>query len=319
MAEENQKKWTDFAVGRVSTRSGWTNPDCVPLGSVAHVTHVRAAVEIVRGNSLNPGLIFDRSKLNTSRILVSWLSPNSWTNAGGFRYGNVAFDFAWESLVEGLNAYWVGTMDYKPIACRILLTDQDRESELLPYDPKRGDGPWWFDNATKQHYWNGDLCMEFMVERSLDLDDAEAIRFVRHHDLRCCIDPNGCADRGDRDVEGGARFITACCGQKLELPARLFTRKKNGDSRPNNELNIAWDGVYDLVRKSPAKYTGHLRDDEKRLELARAAMAAFGRRDDVGAATLLGFFESRTAALDVFADVIERDLGLPETLDRSGA
>jgi hypothetical protein len=34
-------------------------------------------------------------------------------------------------------------MDYKPKACRILLTEKNRETKLLFYRPRWGYGPWW--------------------------------------------------------------------------------------------------------------------------------------------------------------------------------
>lgn len=317
MAEKNQDKWTEFSVGSVSTKKNWTNPDCAPLGSVAHVTHIHHAVEIMRAKSLRPGLIFDKSRLNTSRILVSWLSPNNWNNAGGFRYGNISFGFAWETLVDGLNAYWVGTMNYKPIACRILLTDQDRDSDLLPYDPKRGDGPWWFDKASGKHYWNSELCLEFMLERSLSLKHVTEIEFVKHHANRCCIDANACRDRGVGADEGGACFIAACCGQRIGLPAHLFTRKKDDARHPTLDLKNAWEGLYHLVRKSGAKYGEGIADcEELRAEIARAVMSALSRRDNLAAAVMLRLFHSQQDVLEAFASVIETDLGLPECLDR---
>ena len=40
--------------------------------------------------------------------------------------------------------YWMGGMGYKPKACRILLTEKNRETKLLSYWPRRGFGPWWY-------------------------------------------------------------------------------------------------------------------------------------------------------------------------------
>ena len=86
------------------------------------MTHIRNAIEIIRGSQLAPQLIYDKSRLNTQRILVLWLSPNDWSGAGGFRYGNVSFDFNWASIIESKRFYWVGAMPYTPSACRILIT-----------------------------------------------------------------------------------------------------------------------------------------------------------------------------------------------------
>src|SRR4030095_16834546 len=145
-----------------------------------------------------------------------------------------------------------------------------------------------------------------MLERSLSLKQAAEIEFVKHHANRCCIDANACPDRGVGSEEGGARFIAACCGQKIDLPARLFTRKTDDARQPTLDLKNAWEGLYHLLRKSGAKYVGGVGDcEELRTETARAVMSAFGRRDTSGAATLLGLFDSQQDALETFAAVIE--------------
>jgi hypothetical protein len=156
MSEYAIDDWTPFRVGKKSTRKNWTEPSCQSLSVVSHVTHIRHAVDVVRDGRVTPQLIYDKSRLNTERILVVWLSPNDWGNAGGFRYGNVAFELKWEDVIAGKRFYWVGAMNYSPTACRILITDQDRDAQLKRYDPPAGDGPWWHDAARGEHYWHGD-------------------------------------------------------------------------------------------------------------------------------------------------------------------
>jgi len=89
MAETAQDDWSRYSVGQVSKKKNWVNPDCVSLSVVTHVTHVQLGLDILRAGRIAPQLIYDDSRLNTQRILVTWLSPNDWSNAGGFRYGNV--------------------------------------------------------------------------------------------------------------------------------------------------------------------------------------------------------------------------------------
>jgi hypothetical protein len=45
------------------------------LSEVAHVAHIQNALSIVADGLFRPGLVSDRSKLNTTRTLVTWLSP----------------------------------------------------------------------------------------------------------------------------------------------------------------------------------------------------------------------------------------------------
>ena len=142
-------EWSEFSVGSPSTASNWTNPDCQPLTHIYHVTHLAAAHEVFAKGRLRAGLVFDKSKLNTHRILVNWLSPNSW--AYGYRYGNVRFVFSWPDLIEGLRFYWVEAMSYGIKAPRILATANNYDGLLQPYDPTSGDGPWWYDQKSQQH------------------------------------------------------------------------------------------------------------------------------------------------------------------------
>ena len=80
----------------VAGRSGrhWLEADDAQRVTAFAVRHSQGGVSIVE------------SRLNTERILVTWLSPNDWTNAGGFRYGNIAFELDWPDLVDGMRFYW---------------------------------------------------------------------------------------------------------------------------------------------------------------------------------------------------------------------
>jgi hypothetical protein len=79
-------------------------------------------MSIVESGLIRKGLVFDESKLNKERILVTWFSPNYW--GPGYRYGNVRFDVDFESMVSGKHYYWVESIAYGIAACRILVTDQ---------------------------------------------------------------------------------------------------------------------------------------------------------------------------------------------------
>jgi len=112
--------WNQFAAGTIQDPNRANN--CVPLNHVAHVAHLKAGLRIVEDRQLHADLVFDQSKLNTERIRVVWLSPNDWSNAGGFRYGNVRFLFPWDLIVEGKRYFWVESIAYGVAACRILIT-----------------------------------------------------------------------------------------------------------------------------------------------------------------------------------------------------
>lgn len=220
-----EREWTKFKVGKISTRRNWTNPDCVPFDTISHVAHLHVAQRIMQDQSIKSALVSDESKLNTKRILVSWLSPNDWGGAGGFRYGNVRYTYNFESLIAGKNYYWVEDMAYGIAACRILVTNLDRSNLLTPYDPTIGDGPWWYKTEGKTHYRNGEKCLEFMFEEDLGVADAVALDFVAHSPDKCCISPRDCPDLGKSKGKSACRFLAFLLSSHCNLPKHLFTDK----------------------------------------------------------------------------------------------
>ena len=196
--------WKKFAVGEPGTNPNFTPPECRPLPTVSHVSHVSTAIRIVEDRRLRADFVSDQSKLNTERIRVVWMSPNDWAN--GFRYGNVRFTFDWPGLLEGKRAYWVESIAYGVEACRILVTDKDHSSMLEPYDPSLADGPWSFSMSTG-HRWNAKHCLEIMVEGDVPFTALRSVDFVKHHNSFCCVDPSACASRGVSADDAGAEFL----------------------------------------------------------------------------------------------------------------
>lgn len=204
-----EKEWQQFRVGKISTKPNWTEPKCQSFTNISHVSHINSAINIFQTGTINSGLVFDESLLNRSRILVVWLSPNDWHGAGGFRYGNVRFNFDWGKLITDKNYYWIESIAYGIPAARILVTDNNHSSRLPAYDPKIGDGPWWYDEDTNTHYRNGNICLEFLFERNISLGEITSFDFVNHHSKYCCIDPGSCPDCGVSQYEAGSKFICA--------------------------------------------------------------------------------------------------------------
>jgi hypothetical protein len=48
------------------------------LTTVRHIVHLPVARRIVEDGRIKSGLVFDKSRLNKSRISVTWLSANNW-------------------------------------------------------------------------------------------------------------------------------------------------------------------------------------------------------------------------------------------------
>ena len=100
------------------------------LDTVHHVVHVPEARRILEDRYLRAGLVCDDSRVNRSRMCVTWLSANTW--ALGSIYGTVQFTFRWQDIVENRDIYWVEAMtEYHPTAYRFLITDRDLSASSL--------------------------------------------------------------------------------------------------------------------------------------------------------------------------------------------
>lgn len=304
MAEYSKKKWTRFGIEKSTCRS---------LTRVFHVAHVRAALDVLRDGKVASQLSVG-SRLKKKGIRVVWLSPNKWKKAGGFVYGNVAFEIDWPTLIQGMRFYWVGALDGTRIpTCRILITDRDRDGELLPYDPTEGDGPWWFDGH--QHYRNRSCCLQFMLEADVPLDRV-SLRFVKHHAYRC-KDHSECCDKGHKSRRGGARFLAGACTHGLLGLHPRFWVKEN--KTPRKALGRAWSELQSVVTRKVATWRGTITaTDPEAVPLVREVLAAVSdwRRKDCR--DRVARFRSAEDAVEACARLIESDLGLlAGTLSRS--
>ena len=157
---------------------------CKRLTTVSHVTHINFAAHAIQEQKIKAGLVFDESRLNQHRVLVTWLSPNDWIE---YIYGTVKFEVDWATLVEGKNYYWVECMHYSPRHFRILVTSEDRSSLLEKYIPELRTGPWWYDKENDAHYFNRDYTLEIMLEDDIPLKSVQKISTVTHHSRICTL------------------------------------------------------------------------------------------------------------------------------------
>jgi hypothetical protein len=246
--------WTKFKVGTPAAKG--FNPDCQQFSTVSHTSHVDVAISIIDRGEIRPYLVSDESILNDRRILVSWLSPNFWGT--GFRYGNIKFDFEFNSLIEEKRFYWVESIAYKIPACRILVTDKDH-ADLKGYDPTSKKGPWWHDSTTDTHYYNGTYCLEFMFEDAISMDHLRTLDFVDHHSSYCAVhrnNPTKCTALGHRRARGGAIFLArlATSASSLEQYSSQLVRE-NG--RPNSKLEFAFEELRHRASRN-ITFTGSL-------------------------------------------------------------
>lgn len=228
------KPWEKFKIGNKSERSNWINTSCQELDIIYHVAHLETADRILKDKQCRAGLIYDKSILNKERILVNWLSPNTWSN--GSRYGNVGFGMDFKDLAEGMHYYWVESISYGIVACRILITDQDHDDELERYDPTKRDGPWFFDIEENVHYWNGNYTLEFMFEGDIKISAFSSLHFFDHHDKFCNVDHETCKDKSISSADAGERFIAGILANDLPVVAKHFSEKKRGKIIANHLL-----------------------------------------------------------------------------------
>lgn len=296
MPKQVQPEWTEFQVGPPSNSEDWFQPDCKTFDHVYHVTHIDLAWQILVDGRITAGLVYDKSKLRTERILVTWLSPNDWTNNGGFRYGNVRFAFEWEQLARDMNYYLVESItSYRPTACRILATKNDYRGLLDEYDPTIGDGPWWYDAENDTHYWNGKYCLEMMLDEHLNIDDCVGVDFVDHHRHYCNVDPRNCPSRGLRLGPASTLFIAGVVAKEIEL---------------NALQDDILDSAHGLLRSDLAhkdiEYRGSIiHEDRAALPQVRAVLDSYSRLNEFSLQELAGQFESKEELLNSCTRAIE--------------
>jgi len=263
--------------------------ECAVLTEVAHVAHVQNALSIVADGLFRPGLVSDKSKLRTTRTLVTWLSPKQFHQ--GYRYGNVSFHFDWPRLfaIPDLRFYWVEPMrDYHPTACRILLTTKDHP-DLEAYNPAVDRGPWKWHAAAGLHYWNEKITLEIMLESELKLTDAIRIGFVPHRNNQCCIDWRTCQDMGLTADRGGSFFLAAQLADELPLPDTLLSP---GPGQPAHHSVQSAGGLI-AAHLYRCQCTGTITaEDPVAVPLTRGILAADARRNDADCQALAALFRS---------------------------
>jgi hypothetical protein len=283
------KPWEKYKVGTKSERANWVNASCQELDVVYHVAHLETAERILKDNCCRAGLIYDKSKLKSERILVNWLSPNTWAN--GSRYGNVAFQMDFKKLIENRDFYWVESIPYSPDACRILITENDHDHHLLKYDPRVGTGPWYYDEEEDTHYWNGTYTLEFMLEDDMSLSDFSAICFFDHHPNFCNISPETCAEKNLQGSIAGERFVAGIMANNLPVNVKHFRESKRGKYQPTQLLINAIDKItYRSVGRTMFKDGHILSDDDLAPVIIKAILQQIRNNDIAGCKLLISLF-----------------------------
>jgi hypothetical protein len=274
-----RREWQPYKVGKPSTRKNWTEPDCVPLDSVFHISHVSDAFRMFEDQKIRSTLVWDESKLKNTRTCVAWLSPNFWHQ--GSRYGNIRFDFDWKELIEGKKFYWVEAIThYSPPACRILIAKEEPSLELEQYVVDDEDGHLYHNSSNDTWYYNGKFTCEFMVDRDLPLSECTAVGFDKHHERFCAKDGSRCDDLSQPSDDAGAKLLARLIGQKVlrSKPSlqNLFLDRKT----LHTEAGYAWRRILRVFSK--VQTTGDLSHrDAPTGPIALAMLDRFGRGESI--------------------------------------
>lgn len=260
--------------------------------TVFHITHEQHALRILEDSEISADLVKDESKLNKTRTRVVWLSPNVWKQ--GFRYGNIRFPVSWDTLIRGKRYYWVESIAYNTPACRILISDNEY-TELTPYDPATDNGPWIF--ADGKHYYNGDFCLEVLVDTNIPISNVSAIQLVDHHPNQCALKLSGCKGRTAGDA--GAVLIAHMFARGLELRKGFTRRHSSGDILPTRDTVIAIANLRKAICESYiVPQWGTMSADHPAAGIVAGAVVSAMARVSMGA----GAESDVTALLSTFVD-----------------
>jgi hypothetical protein len=275
------------------------------LETIYHVAHVSGARRILEDGYLKAGLVHDKSKLNKSRIAVTWLSANTW--AYGSLYGNVQFSFSWAEQIAKKRFYWVEAMpSYSPAAYRILITDRDlsQSKYVLPYDPTTDKGP--LRKRDGVWYWNGDYTSEFLVEQDISLDECTAFDFITHHTQYCSLHGSTCPDLGSQPDRSGGRVLAVILGNNLHSIDDVLKMPSRYD--PDRELSDAVDlGINGIVKALGSKadrFGGAIRLEASRKSVLRGALSLYGSGQVKAARELISLLKSKSIFETALSEVV---------------
>lgn len=210
-----------------------------------------------------------------------------------------------------MNYFWVESIAYGIVACRILVTKEDYRSDLHVYDPTLRNGPWWYDKGNDMHYWNGHYCLEIMIERDLDLSEIIKVDFVRHHPTYCCL-PYSCTEQKLRSGKAGSFFIAGIVGRNIDCDLPKFYKKEGDKLRLEwsfeDSVEFVWSYLKDLE-----DFSGNLQStDDAALPLARAILSAYANSNHDELEQLATLFKSRKSIKYSCAKLIAETFDIPK-------
>lgn len=280
------------------------------LETVYHVVHLQTARRIIEDSKLRAGLIHDDSKLNRSRLSVTWLSANTWEK--GSIYGSVQFSFPWSVLIKERQIYWVEAItDYSPPAYRFLITERDLQASpyVTPYDPSYDEGPLRLQNGI--WYWNRDFTSEFMIESDIALAECNALDFVDHNKQYCRFNKNNCPDKMAPRIKIGAKLLSYLLGNNIHSIDHILRRPSTFD--PNRQLSEVVDNVVNTIRiiiDNRCLFGGSIKSKSSSKAILRGALALYGADQKQYAINLLELLKSKEIFETALISVINEHFGI---------
>ena len=182
-----------------------------------------------------------------------------------------------------------------------------------------GDGPWWHDSASDEHYWNGKYCLEVMWEGDISLRRATDIGFVKHHPKRCNVDPYSCRYRGFSDLRGGAEFVASIVARDIGKALPGLVRANKSVLEPGLALEAASSTILRYCEKAYKPGTGVAdKNNAAATPLARAALSALARKDKDELQRICALFTSNDDLEASVAAVIAETMGLSDAASLFG-
>lgn len=273
------------------------------LGEVHHIVHLQISRRILEDRQLRAGLIHDESRLNRSRLCVTWLSANYWHN--GSIYGTVRFTFDWDKIIKGRSLYWVEAMDYGNRAYRLLVTDRDLSDDkrVIPFDPSKERGP--IRLKDDRWYWNAKYTSEFMVESDLSLSSAKSLSFVEHSK---CRESWICPEQETTWNVAAAQTLAFVLGNGIHCVDHLLRRDDDLNSDADSYVNYLWSA---LGRKKD-RFGGALKRAKSTEDVLLGALALFGSGQLPAAIETIKTISSQDVFTEALTAIIRRHFELPD-------
>ncbi len=292
-------EWSRFCF-KIETPLSINTPELV---EVHHIVHLQISRRILEDEQLRAGLIHDESKLNRSRLCVTWLSANCWHN--GSIYGTVRFTFDWATIIKGRSLYWVEAMGYGNAAYRLLVTDRDlsNDKRVIPFDPAKERGPIRFKNG--RWYWNAQYTSEFMVESDLSLSIAKSLSFVGHSK---CRESGKCPEQKTTWNIAAAQTLAFLLGNDIHCVDHLLRDDNELNREAESYINYLWSA---LGRKKD-RFGGVLKKSKSTEDVLLGALALYGSGQYAAAIETVKTINSQDVFTDALTAIIRRHFGLPD-------